>query len=133
MKARLIERGASAAETRDIPLNKSEFLIGRGADCDLRLRVTSVSRHHCLIKVGKEETTVMDCGSSNGTFLNDKRVLSQAAMHSGDDLRVGDRRFLVDLGDLQQQDLGSPVESDASAPTVRINDRPGGPKLEKDK
>lgn len=114
----LIERGASADQSRPISLTKNEFLIGRGADCDLRLPVTSVSRHHCLIRHDSGgEVHVIDLGSSNGTFVNGQRVRSQAAVQSGDELLVGTTcRFLIDFGD---QKLGIP-DADPLAITQRV-------------
>ncbi len=99
LHVRLIERGPSAEQTREIPISQSEFLIGRAADCDLRLRVSAISRHHCLIRLGSDEVTLMDLGSSNGTYVNGQRVRSQAALHSGDELRLGTCNFWIDLGD----------------------------------
>jgi pSer/pThr/pTyr-binding forkhead associated (FHA) protein len=98
-QARLIERGPTPEQTRQVPLKQGEFLIGRGPDCDLRLPISAISRHHCIIRLTDNEATLLDLGSSNGTYLNGQRVRSQAALHSGDDLRVGTCHFLVgDLG-----------------------------------
>src|ERR1700722_4645594 len=51
MTAKLLELEAVGGQRREIAVTKEEFLIGRGADCDLRLRVSAVSRHHCLRRV----------------------------------------------------------------------------------
>jgi pSer/pThr/pTyr-binding forkhead associated (FHA) protein len=120
MKARLVERGASAEQIREIPLTQGEFLIGRGADCELRLRVSSVSRHHCLVRLGNNEATLVDLGSSNGTYVNGQRVRSQAALHSGDELQVGTCRFLVELGDDADIDLNTGVGADPSRTTLKL-------------
>jgi pSer/pThr/pTyr-binding forkhead associated (FHA) protein len=122
MKVRLIERGATAAQTRDIPITQTEFLIGRAADCDLRLRVSAISRHHCIIRVGPEEVTLVDLGSSNGTFLNGQRVRSQAGLKSGDELQVGECRFLVDLGDRGQVEVEAADSADPLAATIKLRD-----------
>ena len=106
LRVRLLERGSNAEQTREMPVTKPEFLIGRGSDCDLRLRVSEVSRHHCMVRIGADEATLVDLGSSNGTYLNGHRVRSQAALHSGDELGVGTFRFLVDLGDPDAVNLG---------------------------
>src|SRR5262245_33162618 len=106
-QVRLIERGANAEQTRELTITQPEYLIGRGPDCDLRLPATEVSRHHCIIRLMAGEASVIDLGSSNGTFLNGQRVRSQAVLQSGDQLRVGDFTFHVHLGDDQVPfDLG---------------------------
>jgi pSer/pThr/pTyr-binding forkhead associated (FHA) protein len=99
MKPRLIEHGPDDAHTREIPIKDAEFLIGRGADCDLRLPVGDISRHHCIIRVGPDEATITDLGSSNGTYLNGQLVRSQSVVRTGDVVRVGDCQFVIDLGD----------------------------------
>src|SRR5215469_2250798 len=106
MHVKLIERGPSAEQTREVPVTETEFVIGRGSDCDLRLRESAVSRHHCTIRRGHDEATLVDLGSSNGTFLNGQRVRSQATLRSGDTLQVGASTFVVDLGDRGAVDLG---------------------------
>lgn len=120
VQVRLIERGASADQTREIPLRGPEFLIGRAADCDLRLRIPAVSRHHCQIRLGAGEATLVDLGSSNGTFLNGQRVRSQAPLHTGDEIRLGSCSLLIDLGDGAPLDLGSVAGVDAAAITQRL-------------
>src|SRR5260370_1006508 len=70
MSAKLIEHGDNLAERREIPITKDEFLIGRGPDCDLRLGVADISRHHCLVRVRGSEAVILDLGSINGTYLN---------------------------------------------------------------
>jgi pSer/pThr/pTyr-binding forkhead associated (FHA) protein len=119
MRVRLIERGSTPGQTREVAINQAEFLIGRGADCDLRLRESEISRHHCTIRVGPGEATLVDLGSSNGTYLNGQRVRSQAALHSGDEVRLGSSTFLVDLGDPEGTRIDVP-DVDPVAGTVRV-------------
>jgi pSer/pThr/pTyr-binding forkhead associated (FHA) protein len=106
LRVRLIERGSSPEQTREIPIDKPEFLIGRATDCDLRLRVSEISRHHCIIRLGSAEATLVDLGSSNGTFVNGQRVRSQSPLRSGDELQIASHNFLVDLGDAEGVNLG---------------------------
>jgi pSer/pThr/pTyr-binding forkhead associated (FHA) protein len=122
MNVRLIERGSGTEPVREIAVTRSEFLIGRGADCDLRLRLSSISRHHCLIRLDAEGATLVDLGSSNGTFLNDNRVRSQAVLHSGDELRLGECRFTVDLGDADRPEGRVSSGADSMAVTVKLKD-----------
>jgi pSer/pThr/pTyr-binding forkhead associated (FHA) protein len=130
-RVRLIERGADASQTREIPITQQEFLIGRGTDCDLRLRVTAVSRHHCIIRALGEEVTVVDLGSRNGTFVNDQRVRSSAVLHSGDELKIGTCSFVVNLGDKGSAALGM-ADVDPIARTVQLDNVHDPRKVEND-
>jgi pSer/pThr/pTyr-binding forkhead associated (FHA) protein len=126
MLPKLIESGADGTRERTTIIQGQEFLIGRGADCNLRLAASAVSRHHCLLRFQGGEATLSDLGSSNGTFVNNKRIRSQVALHSGDEIRVGTSRFVLDLGD--GIDLESAPESDPAATTCKL---PGKPDLKK--
>jgi pSer/pThr/pTyr-binding forkhead associated (FHA) protein len=119
MKVRLIERGDSPEQTREILMAQDQFLIGRGPDCDLRLHGDTVSRHHCIIRQEAEEVTLVDLGSSNGTYVNGTRVRSQTALNSGDLLTVGSFSFVVLLGDQTWSDVGRD-KSNAMSTTQRI-------------
>jgi pSer/pThr/pTyr-binding forkhead associated (FHA) protein len=119
MRVRLIERGDTPEQTREVPINQQEFLIGRGADCDLRLRDTEISRHHCTIRVGADEATLVDLGSSNGTYLNGQRVRSQASLHTGDEVRLGSATFVIDLGGPGGTKVDVP-DADPIARTIKL-------------
>jgi pSer/pThr/pTyr-binding forkhead associated (FHA) protein len=118
LHVRLLERGSGPEQVREYAIDQPEFLIGRATDCNLRLRGPAISRHHCIIRLSADEATLVDLGSSNGSYINGKRVVSQAALHSGDVLRLGERDFLVDLGD-GSISLSTP-ESDPLAATLRL-------------
>ena len=128
MVAKLIEVGVSEDQTREILVHKEEFLIGRGADCDLRLGSSEISRHHCLLRVRADEATVIDLGSSNGTYLNGQRVRSQAALHSGDEIAVGPCRFVFDLSAFDNVILDA--HDNAAEATLRLRGsvKPGAKK-----
>jgi predicted component of type VI protein secretion system len=63
--------------------------LGRHDDCIIRIKSSQVSRRHCEIHEAGDVLTVRDLGSSNGTFVNGKRVLGQQALKVGDELTVG--------------------------------------------
>jgi pSer/pThr/pTyr-binding forkhead associated (FHA) protein len=118
MRVRLLERGGNAEQTREISITGPEFLIGRGTDCDLRLRESAISRHHCILRTSGDGLTLTDLGSRNGSFVNGERVVSQAPLHSGDVLKLGSREFVVDLGD-DAANLGV-ADVDPLALTVKV-------------
>ena len=58
----------------DLETKKKSIIIGRSPDCDLVVPHTSVSRKHCQIDEIEGSLYVTDLGSSNGTFINNKRL-----------------------------------------------------------
>jgi len=62
--------------------------IGRAKGADLIIDAALVSRVHCRLEAGKDGVDVTDLESTNGTFVNGKRV-NRATLSNGDRLRVG--------------------------------------------
>lgn len=63
--------------------------IGRLAGCDLRLGDPTVSRVHAELRFEGGRWVVYDLGSSNGTYVNDRRVAGSVPVRPGDRLRFG--------------------------------------------
>lgn len=90
-------------ELQDQPSNvrrvtvRHDIVIGRGSDCNLRLSAPQVSRRHCFLRVGREGVSITDLDSSNGTFVEGKRIKpgSRVTLASGTQLAVGPVRFVV--------------------------------------
>ncbi len=104
---RLQERTEAGEVSREIPVTREEFVIGRGPDCDLRLTDDDVSRHHCSIHSSAAEALLLDLGSANGTYLNDQRIRSQSTLHSRDQIKVGNHAFVVLFDDDQISQLAA--------------------------
>jgi pSer/pThr/pTyr-binding forkhead associated (FHA) protein len=81
---------------KDIPVTKPLVVIGRGEDCDLQIPLENVSRRHCEIALSEEEVKVKDRASSNGTYVNNKRV-NECALRAGDRLVIGPIVFTVQI------------------------------------
>jgi pSer/pThr/pTyr-binding forkhead associated (FHA) protein len=79
-----------------IPLRGTEAVLGRALDCAVRIPSSSVSRRHCRLSLEDGQLTVADLGSVNGTFLNGELIVGTAAVHEGDELRVGPVTFRVE-------------------------------------
>ncbi len=82
-------------------LNRPTTLAGRGKDCAIVIHDPSVSRIHGKVTVEGDRVVVEDLRSSNGTWVNDRRVDSMELRH-GDRVRFGTVgfQFLVDGQDL---------------------------------
>jgi hypothetical protein len=70
------------------------MVIGRGAEADLQLADTGVSRRHAELRVVGSEVEVRDLGSTNGTWVNGRRVDS-APLRDGDRVTVGTTELVV--------------------------------------
>jgi len=62
--------------------------VGRATRADFIVDAALVSRFHCRLTAGVETVEVIDLKSTNGTFVNDRRV-QKAKLTAGDRLRVG--------------------------------------------
>jgi chromosome segregation ATPase len=69
-------------------LNKTSMSIGRGNECDIRLRSSSVSRYHAVLKISHDAVIFEDMNSTNGCFVNGRRIKRQL-LKDGDRLKVG--------------------------------------------
>jgi two-component system cell cycle response regulator len=73
------------------PLDRLEFVLGRGNDCDIQVDRDSVSRRHARVfrtDTASTEWTVQDLGSTNGSYVNDQPI-QQASLRDGDFLKIG--------------------------------------------
>jgi pSer/pThr/pTyr-binding forkhead associated (FHA) protein len=75
-------------ETLLVRLEREVTRIGRGLAADLRLDENSVSRRHAMLVSDPAGARVLDDRSSNGTFVNGRRV-EQAPLANGDELMLG--------------------------------------------
>jgi len=62
--------------------------IGRSAGAEVIVDAALVSRLHCQLTATTGRLRVKDLDSTNGTFVNGKRV-QNAELHAGDTLSVG--------------------------------------------
>ena len=70
--------------------------VGRAPRADFILDVALVSRLHCRLTAADENLEVVDLSSTNGTFVNDKRI-DKARLKTGDRLRIGRVELMVNL------------------------------------
>jgi pSer/pThr/pTyr-binding forkhead associated (FHA) protein len=95
----------------DIPLGRGAVMIGRHPECDVKLASRRVSRRHCLIATHRGDVVVRDLGSTNGTWINGRRVAS-GLIRPGDEVAIAHVRYYLE---------GTPASGAAGA------GRPGRP------
>ncbi len=83
-------------ERKGFPLKEGKSVIGRKEDCDYRIPLNEVSREHCEFEHKEDAVIVRDLNSSNGTYVNNKRV-AEAELKPGDQIIVGPVVFVVQI------------------------------------
>jgi len=87
----LLRNGSTAQE---ISLDGPRLLIGRSDDNDISIPSSYVSQHHILLLRHLDSTILIDLNSTNGTFVNSKRVYTHI-MTDGDLISVDRRSMFV--------------------------------------
>ena len=80
------------AGERVVPLSAQVTVIGRGAEADVRLSDTGVSRVHAEVRLEGGVATLADRGSTNGSSVNGRRV-STTVLRDGDVVELGASTF----------------------------------------
>lgn len=107
--AKLLVRNGTGANQK-FPLNQIRAIIGRSdapmsiADIDLSEckidNKSAISRRHAVIEWVEGKLQIIDLDSTNGTFVNDKKLVSTAPRQPSNPeiLKTGD---LIKLGNLE--------------------------------
>ncbi len=84
--------------SRTVSFDGRRLTIGRSPDNGLVLRDGRASRHHARIDARRGTLVLSDLGSTNGSFVNDRRV-DTVALGEGDRVRIGATTLLVEAID----------------------------------
>lgn len=82
---------------RTIPLDKTRLplSIGRDADNTIALEHSAISRNHCRVLIDDGCYYIEDLGSTNGTFLNGRRI-EREKLRPGDELIVANVGMVIE-------------------------------------
>src|SRR6266550_2759727 len=61
-------------ERKSFSITRDVTVMGRREDCDFRIPLGDISRKHCRLIKEDEALKIEDLGSSNGTYINGKRI-----------------------------------------------------------
>src|SRR3954453_5925272 len=95
--------------------------VGREG-CDVNLMDPEVSRHHAAIRDQGGSLAIEDLGSTNGTFVNGKRVEVVTVLRDGDTVRLGTTVWSIRSSAPAGADAGAGATSVGQAP-------PGAPQV----
>jgi pSer/pThr/pTyr-binding forkhead associated (FHA) protein len=93
MRLRVLEPVERRGRTFDLG---DEVTLGRASGCGVPLDDAFTSQLHARLFRRNGETWIEDLGSTNGTFVNAKKLGSPVLLHLGDRLQVG--RTVLEVG-----------------------------------
>src|SRR5262245_4270337 len=99
---------------RLFPLDESLSVIGRQPESTICLESLAVSRTHALVVFQAGVYFVEDTGSSNGTFVNGRRIEGRTPLTESDSLQIGPYVLALRLD-------ASPTPTSASEPVIRAS------------
>jgi len=102
----------NAAVIKEIPFDKNSLAVGRKSDNDIVIDNPAVSGHHCRISVQGGTYFVEDLDSTNGTFVNGKRI-KKSGLHHNDVVGVA-KHALVFLEDAPSAETPAEPTADAT-------------------
>ena len=110
------DEGAAVA----VPLQMKRLTLGRDEENLIRLTQRNVSRQHAIITHENETFGFEDLKSSNGSFLNGKKVDGEAQLNNGDTLQIGDYVLQIYQGDLNQLLSEEEEETQKTQPGINL-------------
>jgi DNA-binding response OmpR family regulator len=105
-------------------LEATTLVVGRAIESDVVIASPRVSREHARLSRKGRRWFLEDLGSTNGTFLNDERILVPAELRDGDTLSFGGVGFTFHDPDVTSRETPFPrLEIDLPSGVVRLNRR----------
>ena len=95
--------------------------LGRSASNQIPLQDDRVSRRHAVIQAQLDnEYWLVDFGSRNGTYLNDKRMVQPTRLEDGDVVRVGPFQLTFRQRKTNQPGVSAPMASDMTVSDIKM-------------
>lgn len=78
-------------------LNHPSIVLGRSADTDIPIEDPGVSRRHLKIEQRGTSTWAVDLGSTNGSYVNGRKIVGESELHDGSNIAMGQTRIVYRL------------------------------------
>jgi pSer/pThr/pTyr-binding forkhead associated (FHA) protein len=92
LKAHLVLLTGDRAGTTYLVKDDRMTIIGRDAECQIRIQDPDASRRHAAIQPFGREFYIMDMGSTNGTLINGQQEEKRILRHA-DKITIGQQEF----------------------------------------
>ncbi len=96
--------------------------IGRGVENEIVIISNRASREHAIIRRDGRKIFLEDLGSTNGTFLNDERIMASIQLRDEDKISIGEIVFTFHDPDTTTRETPFPeLDVNVKAGEVRLN------------
>jgi len=93
-------------------LGENSWKLGRGSQCAIVLEDDMVSRTHAMIqRMDYTQYILIDMGSRNGSFVNERRLSTPVPLRDGDQVRLGNAQ-MVFYNPQETAPAAAPVDDD---------------------
>src|SRR5262245_56604953 len=100
----LVEK--SGSNQQQLTFKKAEVTIGRLAGNDIVLGKGNVSKYHSRIVLKDGKFIIVDMKSTNGTYVNGKKIAAPQVVRPSDKIYIGDYIINVEAGAAQADEEG---------------------------
>src|SRR5437764_3919791 len=104
-------------EEKTYPLDKSRLVVGREPKCDIQIDNLGISREHCAFSQRGEAFLVQDLNSSNGTYVNGRKITEHFLNHD-DEIVIG--KYMLKFRN-EAQAIDKPKSEEAAAVPDTLN------------
>jgi RNA polymerase sigma factor (sigma-70 family) len=122
---------ASGGQQRRLELDKPEVNVGRARGNDIILPAGNVSKRHARFVLKDGKVIIVDLRSSNGTFVNGRKITTPLVIKETDRIHIGDFILHVEPGERVDPALVAPrrAAQPPAGPAVRDTlEQPPGPR-----
>ena len=107
---------------REHSLADDVVTIGRAVSNDIVITSKRVSREHARVRREDWRRVLEDCGSTNGTYLNDERIVEPRPLRDRDRIAMGDVVLVFHDPDITYRDTDvAKLEVDVTAGVIRVD------------
>lgn len=135
--ARIILKGIRGCLKGEVFLfeGKGFCYIGRTHDCNIQItreQDIAISRQHCALLIDPPKIKIRDLFSTNGTFVNDERLIPKTLenspdydeshdkeLHHGDKISIGGATLLVEIASEKEPEAGGTASFSSSVYTTK--------------
>jgi pilus assembly protein CpaF len=126
----ITEKGGKAAARE---FDKPEITIGRIQGNDIVLPKSNISKRHARIIQNGDSFVIIDSKSTNGTYINGKRIDAPYDLQAGDKIFVGDFTIEIQVDEEEEASVSRGRGRDADDEDEEEDEAPPPPKRREEK